>query len=335
MTPLRLGIVGPGLIWEHAHKPVISRLYEHFLPTAFSARSAETRDKVAEQYPQCSFYTDYRDLVRSEEIDAVVALTPIPMNATVGISALEAGKHVFLEKPIALNTQEALRLIEAEERSGKRVFVLEQVPYDPVWTPMREALGAGEIGQAVCYEKATHVYLEAEDDPRSGYGGTDWRKRPDFPLGLVFDGGIHDLAVLSSFFGQPERVYAQGAKLREEFGEYDQTIMLLGYGNGISGMFSHSGFLGGSRNYFVIRGTEGLLYQDSAQLYLESKQGHRKDLEVEQTSAHERMWQHFVHCLEQDRAPDYNASRSLLEFRVFDAIAESLQGGKAAAVPGA
>jgi predicted dehydrogenase len=112
-------------------------------------------------------------------------------------------------------------------------------------------------------------------------------------------------------------------------------MMLLGYGNGISGVFSHSGYLGGSRNYFVIRGTEGLLYQDSAELYLEDKQGHRKDLEVEQTSAHERMWRHFVQCLEEDRAPDYNASRSLLEFRVFDAIAESLHGGRAAAVPGA
>ena len=101
MEPIRLGIVGPGLIWENRHRPTLSKLGDLYKIAAFSATSETSRQKVEHDYPGLAFFKDYRELAAWPEIDAVVVLTPIPLNAPVALAALRAGKSVFLEKPMA------------------------------------------------------------------------------------------------------------------------------------------------------------------------------------------------------------------------------------------
>jgi predicted dehydrogenase len=328
MAPLRLGIIGSGLIWNNAHKSVIDRMEDTFLPVAFSARSDATREKVAAQYPKALFYSDYTELIAAPDVDAVVVLTPIMMNAPVAMEALAAGKHVFMEKPMASSTEEALSLVDAEARSGKRVFVLEQLAYSPVWRRVREVLESGDIGAPVSFEKVSHVFMDPEAD-QTGYGGTVWRQRAEFQLGLLFDAGIHDLVLLSELFGPPESVYARGRKLREEYGEWDHTMALFGFPSGVSGVYSHSGYLGNMDNYTVIRCTDGVIAQHGRERWtVTNKLGERTLLSVDATgSDHQAMWEHFARCLESGSAPDYSTERSVAEFRTFDAIRRSLEEG--------
>lgn len=252
-----LGIIGAGLIWDKAHKGAIRRLGERVRIAAFAARSAETRAKVTAEFPEAAVYADYRELLKSGGIDAVAVLTPIPLNAPVTIEALEAGKHVFVEKPLARSADEARRVAEAERRTGRQVCVLEQVRYAEDLLEAKKLLDEGRIGRVAAYDRVAHYRLDGET---AGYGKTVWRAEPNFPLGTLFDGGIHQISELSYLFGAPETVYARGAKLREGFGDYDNIVMTLTHPGGVVGTFGHAGCLSPARNYFYIRGDAGILH---------------------------------------------------------------------------
>ena len=90
MDPIRLGIVGPGLIWENAHRPVLDAMVDRIVPVAFSATRDASRQKVARDYPHARYYSDYRELVAQPDLDAVLVMTPIALNYPVGMAALEA-----------------------------------------------------------------------------------------------------------------------------------------------------------------------------------------------------------------------------------------------------
>lgn len=78
-------------------------------------------------------------------------------------------------------------------------------------------------------------------------------------LGYLLDAGVHQIATLSMLFGHPREVQAISVKLRPEYGAVDQAVMLFEYPGGVHGIFSHSGMLTDQRNYFFIRGTEGVI----------------------------------------------------------------------------
>ena len=171
MEPIRLGIVGPGLIWENAHRPALEGLDPGtFTLRAFSGRSQASRDKVARDYPDAAFHHDYHDLVARDDVDAVVVLTPILLNAPVAMAALAAGKDVYLEKPMASSLAEGLELAARAEEAGRHVFIIEQSAYRAAYRVARERIAAGDIGEPVTYEWASHGLFDAGAHSMRGYG---------------------------------------------------------------------------------------------------------------------------------------------------------------------
>ncbi len=332
MKKLRLGIVGPGLIWERVHRPEVERLHDSFEVTAFSARSQATADKVRAAYPQARFHYDYHDLVNDAYVDAVVILTPIPLNAPVASATLEAGKAAFLEKPIGVSVEEARALCEVEDRSEGRIYVLEQAPYGPVWDTMERTLQQGGVGRAVAYETARHARLQAHASGERDFGDTEWRIRPEYPLGVLFDGGVHELATQARLFGAPTHVHAVGRSYREGYGEVDHVSVILEYPDGVFGVFSHSGVLGGKSDYFILRGTDGLIRYTRDEFLLEDATGRHRELPRSDISPHRAMWDHFVECLQEDRTPRYTSRDALREIETLSAIEEAIRTGMRTAV---
>ncbi len=202
MQPTRLGIIGPGLVWQSRHRPALDKLDDAFTIAGFCAASDRHQAEVARDYPGVAFVTDVQALVRRDDIDAVVVLTPIPLNGPVALAALQAGKDVFVEKPVAHDLHLGLALVETAQRMGKRLWVLEQDTFATRWQRVREAVHSGEIGELVMYDQVIHWPLDEGQNARRGYGHTAWRIRPDFPLGMLFDGGHHQIATLSMLFGR-------------------------------------------------------------------------------------------------------------------------------------
>lgn len=335
-----LGIVGPGIIWDFAHSRALQEVGSFFEIGGFCATSERSRRKVADAYPGMPFYFDYRELLKRPEIDGVVVMTPIPLNASYTIMALEAGKHVFVEKPMATSGEDAVRIIEAERRSAGRVFVMEQVRYKTIWTRVREVLAEELIGTPVYFDMLSHSLLDAEEHDSGGAGKRSWRIESDFPLGTLFDGGIHKVAEFTGLFGSPGSVYALGASCRDSYGAYDHVVMSLGFPDGLNGTFSHSGFLGGDRDYFHIRGTEGLLSidapnVDTGTISIEPKVVPKdasegvstRTMEIPAEFPHTNMWRHFMMSLRQNTGPAYSTDDARRDIRILEAADESLTKG--------
>ncbi len=328
MNPLRLGIVGPGLIFENAHRPVLDRMTDRASLVAFSARSDASRQKVARDYPDAAFFTDYHDLVRQPDVDAVVVLTPIALNAPVALAALQAGKHVMLEKPMARTLEEGRALVEAADAGGLQLLILEQVGYRPSNAALRALLRSGEIGDIIMYDRVQHSMYDPGRHSARGYGTTEWRIHPDFPLGTLFDGGHHSIAQLSRLFGVPTAVTASGEQLRPEYGEYDHVLMLFEYASGMRGMFSHSDHIGGGRNYFYVRGSEGVLSIERRRAALTNREGDEvQALDLDDADTYERMWRELVDCVQYGREPSYTKEDALGDLTTLLAIARSVEEG--------
>ena len=119
MRKLRAGIVGCGGIANGKHLPAMKR-NGHFEIVAFCDLIEERAQKAKEEYgtPDAKVFTDYQELLK-EDLDAVYVLTPNNAHAPVSIAAMEAGKHVMCEKPMAKTYAEAKAMVETAERTRK------------------------------------------------------------------------------------------------------------------------------------------------------------------------------------------------------------------------
>lgn len=334
MQKIRLGIIGPGLIWDKIHRDIVRGMGNTFEVTALSARSEKTREKARNQFPQASIHPDYRDLIGSDEVEAVVILTPIPMNAPVTLEALAAGKHAIVEKPLATSTADAREIIEAERKGTANVYILEQHPQKSFIPEVRSIMEEGLLGRVLHFEFVFHNRLEesGEGEDRS-YGDTKWRQENAFPLGNIFDGGIHAIALLQTLFGPPEWITALGSNLRPTFGEYDNITSLFRYEEGLIGSFSHSGYLPNVQNYLIIRGSEGAMEVEERSITIRYADGGLEERRVPNESERVRMWREIGSAIASNSPASYSTERTLLDLQVLEAIETSLKEGRRVELP--
>ena len=325
---VRLGILGPGLIWQKRHQPALEKLKDSFEITAFCAASERRKSAVLRDYPQAAFETDVDTFMKRADIDAVVVLTPIHLNGPLALKALQAGKDVFLEKPMAHSFESGKALVDTAQQTGKRLWVLEQEVYHPRWQELKDVLASGAIGDLVYYDYIVHWPLDSKEMDRGGYGRTTWRIEPAYPLGAIFDGGHHQIALLSKLFGVPEWLFASGVQLRQEFGEYDHILIQFGYAQPLRGVFSHSAVLGEARNGFTIWGTSGALVVEDDALSLIPYQGQPKQIPSAKCEIHAVMWQEFADCIQKGQEPGYTAAAAWADLRTLLAVEQSIKTQK-------
>ncbi len=331
MQPMRLGVIGLGLIWLRAHKPIVINQPAAITPIALCDLSAERRATAAADFPNSKIFVDYHELLQSPEIDTVLVLTPIAFNAPIALAALEAGKHVIMEKPIARSIAEGQRLVETARRLGQRLFVLEQLGYRQAETILAEQLAAGVIGDLILWERVQHL----EGDTAQGamrYDTTPWRKEANFPLGTLFDGGIHLVAAHSKVFGVPTRVTATGRKLRDGYGDFDQVSMFFEYANGATGLFSHSAYLPPAKNYFYLHGTTGAISVEAQRLVIEKAGQPAQVIDLPAEHAYTTMWQALMAAYQRGEEPYYTAERALQDVAILEAVAQAIKEGQSTSV---
>jgi predicted dehydrogenase len=324
VKPIRLGVIGLGLIWIREHRPSLETLRSHFEAIAFCDVSEQRRAETEAAFPGRPVVDDYRQILGMAEVDAVLVLTPIAFNAPTALAALEAGKDVIMEKPIARSVAEGERLIDAARRAGRRLFVLEQLGYRRADALLAEVIAAGEIGEAVLWERIFHFEADTAQGPMS-YASTPWRKSADFPLGTLFDGGIHLIASLCATFGPPQSVYAKGKKLRPDYGEYDQVSMLFQYANGMTGMLSHSTALPPMQNHFRVHGSEGIITVESGRMIVERTGAEKQIIDLPADNSRATLWRAIVEAYAQGGEPAYSAQDALRDVAILEAVDRSIK----------
>jgi scyllo-inositol 2-dehydrogenase (NADP+) len=327
MSQVRLGVIGTGLIWRRTHQAILATLADTFVPIAFCDISDERRVALAHDYPDALVVGDYERLLALPDLDAVLILTPIASNAPVARAALLAGKHVIMEKPIARSVSEGRELIAIARRMGKHLFVTEQLAYRHLEEALVQIIATGEVGDVVGWERA-----QREDgDPARGplsYASTQWRKEADFPLGTMFDGGIHLIATLSKVFGTPETVFATGRKLRPEYGAYDYIVSLFQYRDGVSGVLSYASALQGSHNFYYVFGTAGTLVVEQTGIIVEKPGQPDRRIDLAPQNAYVTMWHALAAAFSDQRVPGYTADNAVQDVAILEAIDQAIATGQ-------
>lgn len=207
MSKLRVGFIGCGRISD------LHALAYKDNPDAEIYAVCDTQEDVArsraEEWEASRWCTDYRDLLADEAVDAVEIITPHHLHAEMTLAALEAGKHVSLQKPMAVNLTEADAMIAAAQRSDRLFRVYENFRYYPPYVKARELMDEGTIGEPLSIRAKV-----LGGAPRFGWRvppeAWHWRLTQGECGGgpMIFDHGYHIFSIVLYFLGAVEKVFA-------------------------------------------------------------------------------------------------------------------------------
>ncbi|GAA3875616.1 Gfo/Idh/MocA family oxidoreductase [Leifsonia kafniensis] len=240
---LRWGILATGGI---AHSFARDLVLNGFQVTAVGSRSQAGADAFAAEFGIPTAHASYEALVADPDVDIVYISTPHPFHAENAALALNAGKHVLIEKPIALNAAEARQIVDLAASRGLLVLEAMWTRFLPHMVRIREILEAGTLGD-VHTLIADHTQ-KLSDDPENrinslALGG-----------GALLDLGIYPLSFAHALFGQPESILASATF--KDTGADAQVATIFRYSGGrIASTLSASDTKG--PNAATILGTEG------------------------------------------------------------------------------
>ena len=158
---VRVGIIGCGGIAKSKHMPSLSKL-KNVKMVAFCDIIEERALAARERFgtPDCAVYTDYKKLLEDKTIDVVHVLTPNRSHSFITVDALEAGKHVMCEKPMAINSVEAKKMLDAANRTGKKLTIGYQTRNRADAVYLKKLVEDGIFGD-IYYAKATAIRRRA------------------------------------------------------------------------------------------------------------------------------------------------------------------------------
>lgn len=194
MSKLKIGVIGAGSISEMHFKG-----YDHNPHAEISAVCdlKEERAKAkAELYKATKYYTDYHELVKNEEIDAVSICTWNHSHAEIAIAALKAGKHVLVEKPLTTSVEKALEIEKAVQESGKLLQVGIVRRYASNTKVLKSFIDAGDLG-SIYYAKASCLR-------RLGNPGGWFSDKSRSGGGPLIDIGVHVIDLCWYLMGRPK-----------------------------------------------------------------------------------------------------------------------------------
>jgi UDP-N-acetylglucosamine 3-dehydrogenase len=213
---LKVGILGAGFMGS-THARAFAALPDVQV-VGISSRSVDKAAALAAELG-AEPWTDALALARDPRLDAVSVTLPSNLHLAYADAALDAGKHVLVEKPMGLSIGECDAMIEAAERNDRLLMVAHVLRFWPEYAALVGFVRSGALGDPW---SATASRLCG----RSAGGG--WSDNADWTGGAVLDLHIHDLDVLNWLFGQPVTVYARGR--RGAWGGWDHALTVLDYG---------------------------------------------------------------------------------------------------------
>lgn len=256
---IRWGIIGAGNVAEVKSGPGFYKAPNSQL-LAVMRRDAEKAMDFAQRHNVPLWYTDANALLANPDIDAVYIATPPAQHKTYALAALAAGKHVYIEKPVTLNTAECDELIAAEQQSTKKMCVAHYRRFLPCFVRFHQLIQENAIGQPLLARIDLLRYTNDKPDPKNV-----WRIDPAQSGGGIFhDLAPHQLDLLMHWFGPAH--LAQGMSTNQA-GLYEADDCVTGWAHFesnviLQGRWHFAVAKNAYRDAFEIVGTEGSLAID-------------------------------------------------------------------------
>lgn len=217
MRTIDVGLIGYGMSGSTFHAPVIAAVPELRLKTVVTSRTGD----VARTLPGAVCVDSVETLLADAAIELVVIATPNPTHAELARRAIEAGKHVVIDKPMTVTTVEADELIALAVERGRLLSVYQNRRWDNDFLTVKAVLDAGRLGRVSAYEAHYDRFRPAIKP--------GWRERPQPGSGLLFDLGPHLVDQALVLFGMPETVTADVFAQRPDARVDDYFHLILAY----------------------------------------------------------------------------------------------------------
>jgi predicted dehydrogenase len=327
---INIGVVGYGY-WG----PNLVRNFAELQGATVTAVADSDPRKLAcaqRRYPGVRTMTDAQQLLRDPAVDAVAVATPVGSHFELGMAALRAGKHLWLEKPMTETSLQARKLIDEAERRKRVLLVDHTFIYTGAVRRIAELVRAGDLGRIYYYDSIrVNLGLFQRD------------------VSVISDLAVHDFSILDFLLGEhPLAVSASGINHFPGTPENLAYITLF-YG---SGVIAHANvswlapvkvrqiLIGGSRRMIVYDDLEpsekvkiydrGVSFTDDPQKILEMRVGYRTgDMlapKIDPAEALRVAGEHFIACIESGKAPQTDGRLGLRVIELIEAATSSMRG---------
>ena len=326
---IRVGVIGAGYWGPN----IIRNLYEApgAEAVAVADLSQERLDAIHKRFPSLRVTTDYRELLDDPTIDAICIVTPVKTHRRLAEEAFAAGKHVFVEKPLAQSVSDAEAIVRAGDRAGKTLMVGHTFVYNPAVEHVKGILDAGGIGK-VHYLDSQRVNLGLHQ----------------FDTNVLWDLGPHDVSIALYWLDEePEWVQCSGACFVQANIE-DVVFLMIGFPSGAIA-HAHLSWLAPSklRTTTVIGSQKMVIYDDNQsvekvkiydqgvdkleidELRRSYRAGDIHSPRIAMTEALQVEMRHFIECVRDGKKPRSDGEAGLMVVRVLELAMRSLRSGGA------
>ena len=288
---------------------------------------------VRERWPHIPLTEDYDEVLKDSTVDAVVIATPVSTHHALATAALEAGKHVFVEKPLAATSEQAQRIVELADLQERVLATGHIFVYHPAVAAMKATIEQGDIGQP-CYAESGRVNLGP----------------PASEVDVIWDLAVHDVSILLYLWGQePVEVIAYGRRFLHST-LIDVAFLHLRFADGSMAQHHVSWLSPEKVRRFFVAGAEGSLkFDDTAtegklrvidqgvdsriglkddevkELYYRPGQVIVPDIPDDEPLRLE--CQHFLDCIHSGHRPRADGRAGLAVVRVLEAAERSIAEG--------
>lgn len=220
--PIGVGIVGYGLAGRYFHAPFIAAV-EGLRVAAIATSRADRRAAATTGYPEATVVATLDDMLARPDVDIVVVASPNKTHVPLSIRALEAGRHVVTDKPIATEVSDAERLVDAAARTGQVLSVYHNRRFDGDFLTVRSLVETGTLGPIDSLESRFEIGVPLAEA---------WREEADQAGGPHRDLGAHLVDQALLLFGDPVRVFGQLDRRRPGTAVDDSTFVAIEHSGG-------------------------------------------------------------------------------------------------------
>jgi predicted dehydrogenase len=284
----------------------------------YASREASRAEAARARFAGAGAITGYEAALERRDLDVVLVALPPSLHLEWTLRALDADKHVILEKPPLLRSEDFERVAAAARRANRQVMVAENYFYKPLARLLRETISRGDLGEL------RFIHLNALKRQATG----DWRDDASLAgHGALFEGGIHWISLLASLGLTVTRVQAAQAGDRDAL---DRSVLVtLEYAEGAVATLSYSWELGGLVNgvrWSACYGTAGTLrFETNGILVWQS--GRRRRIAVpgiRDLAGYRAMLADFFEAIRQNRSPAYDLALAQRDLRLVELAYSSL-----------
>jgi predicted dehydrogenase len=195
---VRYALAGCGSVSQF-HVQAIQSISQAELVAVFN-RTPEKAQSVSER-TGATWHADYADMLSRSDVDVVILCTASGMHAPMALEAIEAGKHVVVEKPLALTLEDAREVIRSAKEKGIILSVISQRRFEPAHQLLKKMIDHGEFGKILSGE----IHVRFHRTPHY-YASADWRGTPEMDGGALMNQAIHSIDLLCWLLGQVQSV---------------------------------------------------------------------------------------------------------------------------------